>query len=432
MQQTYNLCARMEWKPNMEQELGKADVVVRVYPRPSARTQEDPLLVLPLHSRVLSARSSFFAARLSQRWHSSSGRRTLDSKDNPADPAIDDAELFGIDIVAPCSSAVPTYKRCINLVYVQRKDMISCRHFSGVEDALHMLRIAAELLFEDCIDACMEYLDMLCSWTPDEEESIRSTLSTLQLAHIHPDLARRLSFPQAVPTDEPTIILRRMLVHALKASTTKAFDLHAFQAWITPKVKAIDPSKPIPESTILLAWNTHVDTIRTVVNFQLGYNYQDGDMAISRLLWLFDILVTLRAADSVVRVFAKDTGLSSSLTVFFNKGYDNLSLNGILGRKFESLLSCMLDSVVKGQVLLSQTDRLTLTRTWLPVCNTRSGLGTRMKSLIDSLPVVDREQFYKDCLDPNLQVSKIDRRRSLPYSVLSSGRLYSAKALGMK
>ncbi|GLJ47970.1 hypothetical protein SUGI_1012960 [Cryptomeria japonica] len=114
-----------------------------------------------LHSAILK-RSEFLQAMMSERW--SSGKST---------------ELS----VTTCHNFAD-YLKCIELMYFQRL------YFSNVEECLTILSLASELLANDIITKCMEYLQGV-HWSAAEETRIGDVLSCLGLKPL-PDLAARL------------------------------------------------------------------------------------------------------------------------------------------------------------------------------------------------------------------------------------------------
>lgn len=173
---------------------GTADVILVLKP-----VEGLPLPPLLLHSRAL-RRSEFFETRLSERWATSSDQNgpleiTLDKCVNPS-----------------------TYVRCIQLLYVP--DRIKHTAFNDVQDALGILEVAAELLFHDCVDACMRYLEAV-PWTLENEGAIRGCVASLHLQS-SPDLAARLSIPENGTMEKPVDVMKNVLGELLALVTNGA------------------------------------------------------------------------------------------------------------------------------------------------------------------------------------------------------------------
>ena len=227
---------------------------------------------------------------------------------------------YRVDITMYDDSAADIYIRCLKLMYVPGDEIVrmTCWVLSGVQDALEILRIAAQLLFHDCIDACMQYLEMLPSWTQSEEASIKSVLSSLQIPRVHPDLARRMNIPNHLsssPMESSLLIMRRMLLHVLQES------YKGFKSTCAPRHQNIDPSRPIPESMVLEVWNANMDLVKEKIKHKLDpkhvyldrkeVTWNDVKSAMSTLSWMFSSLLALHVGDIVVDALSKDDTLSS-------------------------------------------------------------------------------------------------------------------------
>lgn len=309
--------------------------------------------------------------------------------------------LRPINIAVPDGSFAATYKRCIELMYVPRSSINSCRPFSGVEDALSMIQVAAEFLFHDCADACMEFLEMLPSWTAREEASIQETLASLQLSHINVDLAARLSLPQGIPAHQPMNVMRSMLVHVLQ-SACKVLPM------TPPAMKNLDSSKPIPEAMILLVWNANLDLMKTRLKMQFQNTNgtqsakQEAETVGSNLSWFLRKLLDLEAADAVIKALVKDSQLSS-VTEDLIKAHISYRYLTSFTHPALSLLDLAMEAVLNGHVLLSRTSRFTFITTWFSVAewwaslkyDSYSNVRHGFHKLLSSLPVLDREHIYK-------------------------------------
>ncbi|XP_057846893.2 BTB/POZ domain-containing protein At3g05675-like [Cryptomeria japonica] len=114
-----------------------------------------------LHSAIMK-RSQFFEVMMSDRW--SSGKPT--------------------EISVTTSHNFDEYIKCNQLIYRERM------YFSNIEECLAILSVASELLADDLINKCMQYLQAV-HWSAAEEIQIGDVLSCLGLKPL-PDLAARL------------------------------------------------------------------------------------------------------------------------------------------------------------------------------------------------------------------------------------------------
>ncbi|GLJ17088.1 hypothetical protein SUGI_0295560, partial [Cryptomeria japonica] len=116
-----------------------------------------------LHSQILK-RLKFFESRFSNSW--SSDKST--------------------EIWVTTSHNFDHYLKCIEIMYGEHVD------FSSIEECLAIMSIASEMLAEDCINKCMQYLEAV-RWSAEEESQIRKVLSCEGLKlKLLPDLAARL------------------------------------------------------------------------------------------------------------------------------------------------------------------------------------------------------------------------------------------------
>lgn len=144
-----------------------------------------------LHSQVL-RKSEFYKNMISDRW-SSSDERPLELK------------------VISCHR-FKRYIKCIEFMYSSQANKSFC--FCNVDEALDILPIASELVFCDCINECMRYLDSV-RWNSVQEAQLRDLLSSLQI-NVSPDIAARLGMiPCNMPNCEHIEILEEFLPEML-------------------------------------------------------------------------------------------------------------------------------------------------------------------------------------------------------------------------
>lgn len=174
-----------------------ADVILRLVPLEGL--EQPPLYV---HSQVL-RKSEFFDARLSERWSFGGG-------------------IQPIELTLNSCKNVENYVKCIQLMYSSKQ-----LKFNSIQEALSILEIASELLFADCVNSCMQYLEAI-PWTAESESEIRSSIMSLQL-QLSPDLAVRLSTHGCTPDFKPVNtmgeILRELLSLVSNGAPAKARDI---------------------------------------------------------------------------------------------------------------------------------------------------------------------------------------------------------------
>jgi len=132
---------------------------------PAADTVE--VGALSVHSQVL-AQCRYFAALLSERWLEN-GQKSGDQESKKEKP-------IHISLCVGVERLQESYVTTIRLLY--SKDFAGV--ITNVCTALSILPIAAELLYDDCISACVRFLEAV-PWTKEEERQIVQLVPCLQL-----------------------------------------------------------------------------------------------------------------------------------------------------------------------------------------------------------------------------------------------------------
>ena len=84
------------------------------------------------------------------------------------------------------------YIKCIQLMYSSQQGKNFC--FSSVDEVQAILPVASEILFQQCLEECMRYLNAV-RWSTKQEVRLRALLLSLEI-NILPDLATRLGITQ--------------------------------------------------------------------------------------------------------------------------------------------------------------------------------------------------------------------------------------------
>ncbi|KAL2641312.1 hypothetical protein R1flu_008899 [Riccia fluitans] len=352
---------------------------------------------LYLHSSAL-RRSEFFEARLSERWSSNAGagcssgnQLQVGSNNNVVELTID-----------RCKDP-QTYIRCIQLLYVPDRVKHTC--FLDIQDALNILEVAAELLFHDCVVACMRYLESV-PWTPGQESLIRSCVSNL---HLQPseDLQARLCEPESVldvkPVDIMQGVLGELLALVTNGAPSKAREIteRVLLANVQPSTSSAFAN--VNEVALFKELQGNLEILkvqlRKFANF-FSWNGHQVNVACSALRWILDELFTLHIADEAIRMISEEKELAQLMVSRIYQNPFTETLFFVLGR--------MLQALQKGEVLSPRSVRLTLLTTWLPVVaklgndNDNFGLEETQRSLedglgavVETLPMVDQEIIFR-------------------------------------
>ncbi|KAH9295654.1 hypothetical protein KI387_039242, partial [Taxus chinensis] len=140
-----------------------------------------------LHSHVLK-KSKFFEAKLSDRWSS------------------DISSVREIRLTVRPDGSAQNYIKCICLMYSSYSG--TSLSFSSVDEALEILPVTSELLFEEGIQACIQYMEA-APWTREQRLKIKALLSSFQVS-ISADLSARLGFPESSFTEELELLKKRV------------------------------------------------------------------------------------------------------------------------------------------------------------------------------------------------------------------------------
>jgi hypothetical protein len=236
-----------------------ADILLLV--RPSEGAPSAPLL---LHSRVL-RKSEFFEARLSERWAS----RSASSPES-------DRCFKPLEITLDTCADAETYIRCIRLLYAANP--VKDTTFNDVQDAVGILQVAAEILFHDCVGACMRYLEAV-RWSAEDESAIRSRVASLQL-QVSPELAFRLcslaSLPDnCSPADLMGDVLDELLTQARNTGHARALDLTTSVLLANAQATSSPAFAAVNEIALHKELQTNWDRLKMQLKGNLVYVYRD-------------------------------------------------------------------------------------------------------------------------------------------------------------
>lgn len=352
-----------------------ADVILRL------QSPEDETLTLHVHAHVLRRSSEFFDARLSERWDLEDSRP--------------------LQLVLPECRNIDSYKRCIELMY--SPDKVKHSFFASVLDALEILEVAAELLFHECVSACMCFLEAV-PWTSEDEIAIRTSSSTLHL-QVTSDLAARLCTFGSIPGCKPIEIMKDVLGDLLSIVSNgispKARD-------ITKRVLQTNAEFPafaaVNEMALLKELHNNLDLLKVHLRKfanSLSWNAHLVNIASSALCWVIHELFVLNIADVAVKTFAEEKELAQ---VMISRPYRNPFTDTLF-----SILVLMLQALQSGEVIISRSVRLSLVKTWLPAVaelvndsddvvklkESHYDLEKGLCTIIGTLPLVDQLEIFQ-------------------------------------
>lgn len=338
------------------------------------------------HSPVLK-KSEFFETKLSERW--SSDKRPCEIK-------------------LTSSHSGENYIKCIKFMYSSYYGD-ECYCFSSVDEALAILQVASEMMFDDCVRECMLYLDAV-RWSREQNVELRALLSSLQINTL-PALAARLGMNQPKSDGGYIEIFKESLQELLSTirsgteyesecrSTVEKHMLNYFKANASPSVK--DACR----YAMMKEFNVHAEIIKS----------KSGERDISLVLPccnLLRLICLIRRCDrklfkTVLTVFCEDTDLRNTITT---RVVTKQSATFIL----HILITLFLKAMGNGETITLASIRVSFLTNWVDtmltlmavVGNDADGslsfLNALEKGIVDvaeTLPLVEQRLIYNTWKD---------------------------------
>lgn len=365
-----------------------ADVVLRLVPLEGL--EQPPLYV---HSQAL-RRSEFFDARLSERWSFGGG-------------------LQPIELTLSSCKNVENYVKCIQFMYSSKQ-----LTFTSIQEALSILEIASELLFTDCVNSCMQYLEAI-PWTTESESQIQSSIMSLQL-QVPPDLAVRLSTHACTPDFKPVNtmgeILSELLSLVSNEAPPKARDITKRVLRANDQLSISPAFADVNKLALFKELKSNLELVKSQLQkfaSLFAWNCHQIDVASSAMCWLLDEIFVLQIADMAVKMFAEEQDLAQLMVTRPHRNPFTETLFSILVR--------LLLALQIGEVICPRSVRLSLVTTWLPVIaklaqdehfiknnELHNSLEEGLSALVGTLPIADQEQVFK------IWISACLKRRAWP------------------
>ncbi|XP_017697195.3 BTB/POZ domain-containing protein At3g05675 [Phoenix dactylifera] len=390
-----------------------ADVLLRLHLDDSSSTfspvPHPTFLDLHLHSFAL-RRSRYFAALLSDLWLPDAG----DSTD----------AVFRLNHTVPSAAA---RSRCPFGSHVGVLRLLYTLDFSGsilsAADALEMLPVALELLFDDCIQACVRFLEAV-PWTEEEEEAVLNLIPFLEEEESH-DLLARIR-PETRPDGKlPSEEMLHGLILSAVHSHPKVATVKAFVA----KLLRDYPWRDSVRSVLDRAFLDNLETVKKLLGEYASPDFRvaednDETEAMQRLslhkamvnarhlLWLVERMIELRVADMAVREWSEQAALVADLQrTFRDDAWWNIApgLPSLVMR----CTSRLANAVAAGSILAPRQVRMNLVKEWLPVLNVCRDMVSPIPSghkmlyqemeeiflrIISTLPMSDAQELLQQCL----------------------------------
>ncbi|KAK1275721.1 BTB/POZ domain-containing protein [Acorus gramineus] len=383
-------------RPGGFNDFSSSDVLLRLQLHPSL--SPPPPIDLYLHSPPL-RRSRYFSALLSDRW----SKGTFSSGGG-------DSLLLNLNV-----PAFDAHVSVLRLLYSP--------DFSGAiaspSDALSLLSVALELLFDDLIGACVRYLEAV-PWTEEEERAVLSAVpflspdeSAVLLARLTPDGA-----------DDAAEEMLQGLVHAAiggtepKVATVKAFVARVLRDF-SPRdtvrrvlVRVFVSSLAKVKELLEAYWRPDVRGDRDELEAKQRLNLHSAVAKGRHLLWVVERMVELGVAEEAVEEWSEQGAFAGDL----EKGFRDDAFRNIAPGLPTIMMRCtcrLANAVTAGEVLAARQVRLKLVKDWLPVlkvCRDNvspipSGqkllyqeLEETFLRIISTLPMSDAQKLLQECL----------------------------------
>ncbi|XP_047092306.1 BTB/POZ domain-containing protein At1g63850-like [Lolium rigidum] len=397
----------------------KADLFLRLHLDPSPSPDDDdchpapaPFLDLHVSSASLN-RSRYFAALLSDRW--------CPPPSSSSSPA------------GRLSLAVPVSSRPFH-AHVEVLRLLHTLDFAGTirapADALDILPVALQLLFDACVEACIRFLEAV-PWSEDEEARVLD-IAPLLPADEAADLLARVSLPPAAASGaaaarSPSEAMLHGLIHsAIHGHPVPA----ATKAFVAMLLKDY-PSRDCVHKVLDEAFLSRLDTVKELMgkyaspDFRIAVdsdereaiqklNLHSAVLNVKHLLWLIERMVDMRVADNAVKLWSEQVALAADLQKLLTDADMWRNMAPGLPMLVTRCTLRLANSVVTGETLVSRQVRMKLVRSWLPVLNVCRDIAQPMHSgykstncqeleetflqIISTLPVQDAQELLQQCL----------------------------------
>ncbi len=354
--------------------------------------QVDAVATLHVHAAYL-RRCQYFDACLAERW----------SKND-----------LPLDLTLEARSNPRAYTRCMQLLYAQE---VSPSSFENVAHAIEVMPVAAQLVFQDCVDNCMQYLALM-PWSPEDLSAIRCAVLAFQIAP-SPDLAARLGTFGNLARDSSLDALKKVLETLLMKSMqlnaqdqmleTKVLENRAaFERLLKVSMRGPAVSKSVAtvvKAVMYDALQRAVDDFRQHCRIPHMYKDEEFSIAGKGLFWLLNSLVDFGIAELAARTIFVDRSFSQMLFGIWPLVSTEYAYSGLnFVQDTCNVLVRYLDIVAKGEIWLENSVRLALVEAWLPelvtidFCiyeATKKNVDKALNGVLKTLPPLEQVQYLK-------------------------------------
>ncbi|KAL0356714.1 UNVERIFIED_CONTAM: BTB/POZ domain-containing protein [Sesamum calycinum] len=286
-----------------------------------------------------------------------------------------------------------------------------------VSTALNLLPVALELLFEDCIKACVKFLEAV-PWSEDEEKKILNLIPFLSDEESKELLAR----VSPLKSDSSEEMLHGLILSAIHNHPNMAF-AKAFVAKLLRDFSSRESARRVLDKAFEKSLRVVKQSLEeySSPDFRGDHNETEAIQRLNlhtamtngkHLLWLVERMIELKVADTAVKTWSEQASFTADLQrAFRDDAWRNIvpSLPAVVLR----CTSRLANAVATGNILATRQVRMKLVRDWLPVLiickDSVSLMGPNHKSLyleleetflriISTLPLSDAQELLQQCL----------------------------------
>ncbi|XP_049352229.1 BTB/POZ domain-containing protein At3g05675-like [Solanum verrucosum] len=356
-----------------------------------------------LHSDVL-CRSKYFATLLSDRWQKESN--DVDSGNS--------SRIFRLNLGVPATpGSIDHHLAVLQLLYTN--DFSTTIH--NVSVALCLLPVALELIFEDCIKACVRFLEAV-PWAEDEERKILSIVPLLSKEESQ-ELLARVSIDKIDSSEQ---MLHGLILSALHNHPNMAF-AKAFVAKLLRDFSSKEAAKRVLDGAFQSSLKIVKESLEeySSPDFRGDHNEIEAIQRLNlhtamtngrHLVWLVERMIELRVADTAVQEWSNQAAFTADLLRALR---DDAWRNIVPGLPAVVLrCTCKLsNAVATGTILATRQVRMKIVKDWLPVLILCKDYVTPMTPshktiyveledtflrIISTLPLSDAQELLQQCL----------------------------------
>eukprot|EP01018_Ginkgo_biloba_P002030 Gb_05366 [translate_table: standard] len=284
-----------------------ADVVLHLQ-RVSTTFDKDPEVIgeveqldveVHLHSHVLNG-CRYFAALLSERWKTS----VYNKSEKP----------LHFNLSVPVSRTVEAYLLILQLFY--SKDFVGV--IKDASTALSLLPVASELLYDECITACIRFLEAV-PWTEEEEREVIKLAPSLQKDEAA-ELLARVSPVKGNAFED----MLNGLIYTATHSHSNGATVKAFVSKLLHDYSSRDAVRLVLNNAFMTSLKTVKDSLEEYSSPSLRGDHDEIE-AMQRmnlhtavvngrhLLWLVERMIELKVADTAVKEWSDQANFAANL-----------------------------------------------------------------------------------------------------------------------